>query len=103
MILEDNTKADLEKLVSKIMTLAIQNGFYEFVPGYFLCDNQYLIEYQKQLPDNLLVKDKDFTSAPFWILQIEKLKPCNDSLKIAEIILMTEGLGNEAESHDGIN
>jgi hypothetical protein len=51
-ILEDVTKSNLEKLVGKIMTLAIQNGYYEFVPGFYLCDNEYLIEYQKTSPDN---------------------------------------------------
>jgi hypothetical protein len=96
-ILEDVTKAKLEQLVGKIMTLATQNGYYEFVPGFYLVDNDYLIEYQRSSPDNLLVKNRDFTKAPFWIMQIEALKPCNDPLNIAEIIFMTEGMGNEAE------
>jgi hypothetical protein len=96
-ISEDVTKAHLEKLVGKIMTLAIQHNYYEFVPGYYLVDNAYLIEYQKSNPDNLLVKDRDFTKASFWIMQTEAIKPCNDPLHIAEIILMTEGMGNEEE------
>jgi hypothetical protein len=96
-LFEDVTKANLEQLVGKIMTLATQNSYYEFVPGFYLVDTEYLIEYQKNSPDNLLVKNKDFTTAPFWIMQIETLKPCNDPLSIAEIILMTEGKGNEAE------
>jgi hypothetical protein len=96
-ILEDVTKASLEKLVGKIMTLAMQNGYYEFVPGVYLVDNEYLAEYQRNSPDNPLVKDRDFTQAPFWIMQIEAIKPCNNPLNIAEIILMTEGKGNEAE------
>jgi len=96
-ILEEVSKANLEKLVGKIMTLATQNSYYEFVPGFYLVDNAYLIEYQKQSPDNPLVKNKDFTKAPFWIMQVEAIKPCNDPLNIAEIILMTEGMGTEAE------
>jgi len=96
-IFEDATKANLEKLVGKIMTLAVQEGYYEFVPGFYLVNSEYLIEYQKYQPDNLLVKNKDFTTAPFYIMQIETIKPCNDPLKIAEIILMTEGMGIEAE------
>ena len=94
-ILEDITKANLEQLVGKIMTLAAQNNYFEFVPGYYLVDNGYLIEYQRNSPDNPLVKNKDFTKAPFWIMQVEAIKPCNDPLKIAEIILTTEGLGVE--------
>ena len=95
-ILEDVTKASLEKLVGKIMTLAAQNGYYEFVPGFNLLDSEYLIEYQKKSPDNPLVKNKDFTEAPFWIMR-QAIKPCNNPLDIAEVILMTEGMGNEEE------
>ena len=83
------------------MTLAVENGYYEFVPGFYLFDNAYLAEYQKNSPDNPLVKDKDFAKAPFWIIKIAVMKPCDDPLDIAEIILMTDGMGvecgNEAE------
>ena len=96
-IQEDLTKAALEKLVGKIMTLAVENSYYEFVPGFYLVDNEYLIEYQKASPENILVKNKDFTKAPFWIMQTEAIKPCHDPLNIAEIILMTEGQGVEAD------
>ena len=98
-ILEEVTKASLEKLVGKIMALATQNSYYEFVPGFYLVDNQYLIEYQKNKPNNPLIYNRDFNEASFYIMQTEPedIKPCNDPLDIAEIILMTEGLGNEAE------
>jgi hypothetical protein len=96
-ILEDVTKANLEQLVGKIMTLATQDSYYEFVPGFYLVDNGYLIEYQKNCPDNPLVKNRDFTKAPFWIMQTEAMIPCKDPLNIAGIILMTEGMGTETE------
>ena len=96
-IQEDLTKTALEKLVGKIMTLAAENYYYEFVPGFYLVDNEYLIEHQKVSPENILLKDKDFTKAPFWIFQVEAIKPCLDPLNIAEIILMTEGQGVEAD------
>ena len=32
-IFEDVTKANLEQQAGKIMTLAVENGFYEFLPG----------------------------------------------------------------------
>ena len=95
-IFEDATKANLEQLVGKIMSLAVEGGYYEFVPGFYLVDREYLIGYQKNQPDNLLVKNKDFTTAPFYIMQIEAIKPCSNPLNIAEIILM-QGNGNEAE------
>jgi hypothetical protein len=96
-IFEDASKANLEKLVGKIMTLAAQNNYYEFVPGFYLVDNAYLIEFQKKSPDNPLVINKDFTKAPFWIIQ-QGIKPCDSQgLDIAEVILMTEGMGTEAE------
>jgi len=96
-ILEDVTEANLKQLVEKIMILATQRNYYEFVPGFFLIDNEYLIEYQKRYPDNHLVKNKDFTKAPFYVMQTEAIIPCNDPLKIAGIILMTEGMGSETE------
>ena len=79
------------------MTLAVENDYYEFVPGYYLVDNKYLIEYQKTKPINPLIYNRDFNEASFYIMttEPEDIKPCNDPLDIAEIILMTEGMGNE--------
>ena len=92
MIFEEGTKANMERLVGRIITLAAEKGFYEFVPGFYLVDNQCLQEWQKKHPE---LKDKDFTTSPFWIMQKEALCPCADPLNIAEIILMTEGEGIE--------
>ena len=107
-ILEDVTKANLEQLVGKIMTLAVEKGCYEFVPGYFLCDNNWLIEHQKNGNSIIKnIKDIDFSILDFWIMNIStptlgqtaviNIAPCRDPLDIAEVILMTEGRGNEAE------
>jgi len=93
--INDVQKTTLENLVSDIFKLAVRDGYYEFVPGYFLADNNYLIEYQKAEPNNILLKGKDLTKAPFWIMQHD-IKPCDaEGLNIAEIIIKTEGLGNE--------
>lgn len=102
-ILEDATKKSLEKLVGKIFALAVQLGKYEFVPGYFLCDSQYLIKAQESETHIKNIKDIDFSVSDFWILGTPPIEhpmetaiaPCRDPLDIAEVILMTGGMGTE--------
>ena len=101
-IFEDVTEVKLKKVVADIIAIAVQKGIYEFVPGYYIFDNAYLIEKQKKAPDNPLLKNKDFTKAPFWLVQTAAVMPCHDGMNIAEIILMTEGLGIERGEHETI-
>jgi len=89
---ETDSSEKMERLVGKIITLAAEKGFYEFVPGFYVVDNKCLQEWQKKHRD---LKDKDFTTSPFWIMQTEALCPCIDPLDIAKIILMTGGEGIE--------
>lgn len=74
----------LDFVAHKIIDLVIFTQIVHFSKGWYLADFRYMIEEQKEWPDDDEAKEKDFHVAPYWLWIEENLIPIHDAEDLIE-------------------